>query len=112
MFINLTPHAINLYFPNGESVTIPPSGTVARAKEITTVVGTGVPGSIRVVSITYGEVEGVPEFDGNTYLVSALVRAALPRRFDVLSPGELVRDEKGAVVGCRALVMNTLEGAG
>lgn len=111
MLVNLTPHAIHLYFPNGTSVTVPPSGTVARVQEITTEVAAGVPGTIRIVSISYGKPEGVPEVDGNTYLVSALVRAALPHRFDVLSPGELVRDEKGAVIGCRALVMNSLEGA-
>lgn len=60
----------------------------------------------RIVTVAYGEVENVPPSNGESYLVSALVRAALPKRFDLFSPGELVRSESGAVVGCRTLIMN------
>lgn len=56
---------------------------------------------------SYGAVEGLPEPKaGVIYIVSALVRAAVPGRLDVASPGELVRDAAGAVVGCKGLSVN------
>lgn len=102
--INLTPHAVHLHLGNGEVLTFPPSGTVARAKELVRPAHES--NGIRVVYCSYGEVEGVPPPCGTPYLVSALVRAALPHRVDVFSPGELVRNEAGAVIGCRTLVAN------
>ena len=55
----------------------------------------------------YGEVTGLPpEEEGVVLVVSGLVRAALPEREDLASPGGLVRDEKGRVVGCTHLVTN------
>jgi hypothetical protein len=67
----------------------------------------GVAGAIPLVSVSYGKVEGLPEgVPGTLFVVSALVRAAVPDRTDVASPGDLVRDEKGAVIGCRNLVVN------
>ena len=106
--VNLTPHAVHLHLTTGEVVTFPPSGVVARAKEIVTPVGERA--GVRIVTIAYGEIENVPPHSGETYeetyIVSALVRAALPERFDLFSPGALVRNEAGVVVGCRTLVMN------
>jgi len=37
------------------------------------------------------------------YVVSALVRAALPARKDLASPAKLTRDGKGNITGCEAL---------
>ena len=37
------------------------------------------------------------------YIVSQLVKSALPNRSDLLVPAEMVRDEKGAILGCRSL---------
>jgi hypothetical protein len=55
----------------------------------------------------FGEVEGLPEpAEGVLYVVSMLVRQAVPERTDVASPGELVRDEQGRVIGCRGLNVN------
>lgn len=36
------------------------------------------------------------------YLVSQLVKSALPSRKDLLAPDEVVRDEKGNIIGCRS----------
>jgi len=56
---------------------------------------------------TYGQVEGLPgPEDGTLYIVSALVRLALPERKDLVSPGECVRDSQGRVVSCYSLVSN------
>ena len=108
--INLTPHAVVLYRADGTRETIPPSGTVARVSQVWIRVGTvaGVP----VMTARQGQVTGLPAFDaddGAGYIVSALVRIALPERIDLFSPADLVRDAAGAVIGCRALEGNPTE---
>lgn len=102
--INLTPHAINI-LADGGTITIPPSGTIARCGEASEPAGeiNGIP----LVTKTYTEVTGLPdEAPGVYYIVSAMVRQALPDRRDLLSPGDLVRDENGNVIGCRNLICN------
>lgn len=68
-------------------------------------------GTIEGVDIyenVYGEVTGLPEFkEGVYYVVSAMVRQALPHRKDLLSPGQLIRSEAGQPVGCLGLVRNS-----
>ena len=113
--INLTPHVINVHTPSGV-ISFPASGSVARV-ETKQALLKNLPGGIPVFIQEYGEVTGLPEDDPSDdgtetghfetyYLVSALVRAACPSRFDLLSPGELVRDEEGNPVGCKGLVQN------
>lgn len=101
--VNLTPHVVNVV---GEGAcTLPPSGQVARVSSTTTEVRrvNGIPCS----AVSYGKVEGLPEpEEGTLYVVSALVRAAVPHRTDVASPGELVRDNDGKPIGCRGLAVN------
>jgi len=97
--INLTPHAIRV----GDQV-IPSSGTV-RVSEVTLLAGefNGIP----LVRKVYGNVEGLPEPQPDTlFIVSTIVRFALPEREDLASPGDLVRDENGNVIGCKNLVIN------
>ena len=99
-FINLTPHAIHI----GE-LTVPPSGGVARCVESTTPVGEHE--GVHLVTTTYGEVTDLPvPVEGTIYIVSSLVRSAVPNRRDVASPGALVRDISGQVMGCKNLVLN------
>ena len=98
--INLTPHAIHI----GE-VTIEPSGIVPRCNEISADAGevNGIPLIIR----SYGQVSDMPEPQEDTlYIVSMLVRLALPERVDIASPGDLVRDRDGKIVGASNLVVN------
>ena len=62
---------------------------------------------IPLARTAFGAVEGLPgPVEGVVYVVSALVRSAVPGRCDVTSPGDLVRDSEGRVVGCRGLVVN------
>lgn len=108
--LNLTPHAVVLHRDDGTTETVRPSGTVARVSQVATRVGTvaGVP----VVTTRPGPVTGLPAFeadDGAGYIVSALVRLALPDRIDLFSPADLVRDASGAVIGCRSLEANPTE---
>lgn len=106
---NLTPHTISLVIPSGDVFTIEPSGAVARCQTVQTPTGelTGGGAGAPLVHVEYGEVTGLPAPAGGTlYIVSALVRSALPERLDLASPGDLVRDGLGNVIGCRNLVVN------
>lgn len=110
---NLTPHAVKVIL--GETaITFPPTGTVARVAAVRRNVGgldlvrNGIP-EIPVCVVEYGEVQGLPdEMPGVFLIVSALVRQALPSRRDLLSPGELVRDENGQPVGCTGFDANII----
>jgi hypothetical protein len=37
------------------------------------------------------------------YIVSQLVKSALPHRFDLLVPAEIVRNSAGIIIGCKSL---------
>lgn len=103
--LNLTPHTLNLVLPDGSIKAVAPSGTVARCASSSAPAGEfeGVP----LNRTTFGQVEGLPEpQDGVLLVVSALVRQAVPHRADVASPGDLVRDADGNVVGCKGLTVN------
>lgn len=98
--VNLTQHDITY---NGR--VIPPSGTVARCAQ--TSVDAGEHDGVPLQRVTFGAVEGLPDPEpGVLYVVSALVRTAVPSRTDVASPGALVRDANGNVQGCACLIVN------
>ena len=99
-FINLTPHTINIHTDHGV-VNIAPSGEVARVATVEVEADTV--GGIPTVRTSYGEVTGLPTpTEGTTLIVSGMVASAAPR-WDVMSPGPLVRDENGRPTGCRGL---------
>lgn len=101
--VNLTPHALNIHDTNGQLlVTVEPSVAVARVTTARALSQTidGIP----CFHTKYGEVTGLPPFqDGTIFVVSGLVRAAVPHRHDVWQPGELLRNEAGQVIGCVGL---------
>jgi hypothetical protein len=100
--INATPHAVKVVDDNGSVVKEFPPEILVRVSSSTEVIGTlaGVP----ISHTTYGDVEGLPEeAQGVYYIVSAMVRAALPDRKDLLVPSQQVRDDAGRVVGCKTL---------
>lgn len=103
--INLTPHDVTVVRDDGSTVTIPTSGVVARVSSSSAPTGREVLG-VPVEVVDLGEVEGLPAAQGDvTFIVSGIVRSALgTSRPDVVSPGQLVRDAAGRVIGCRALV--------
>jgi hypothetical protein len=54
----------------------------------------------------FGQIEGLPDASLDTvYIVSVLVKAAAADRSDLVSPGDLVRDGEGRVVGCKNLAV-------
>ena len=106
--VNLTPHALNIAADNGEVVTIPPSGTVARVETDRHLVN-WMPVNGHIIEVyepNFGEIVGLPERQPYTaYVVSAQV-AQRTERSDVYSPGELVRNEAGQVIGCNGLTFH------
>jgi len=100
MIKNLTPHEVNI---NG--VIFPPSGIIARVSQKNIVIGEF--DEITLIRALYGDVVDLPEYKYDELLiVSAMVRTALPDRYDLASPGDLIRDEVGSIIGCKNLIIN------
>lgn len=109
--INLTPHAVSVYGPDGV-IDIPASGQLCRVKNSQEAVGrlAGIP----VYRQTFDAVEGLPEPQlGTIYIVSSLVLRALAEagepRGDVVAPGTgpqdgCVRDISGRILGVTRFV--------
>ena len=103
--VNMTPHELNIVTSSGATVILAPAGVVPRlavTRESLPGLQTEL-GEIGVVRPTLGEIENLPApEEGVVLIVSALVAGAAARR-DVMSPGELVRDPAGIVIGCKGL---------
>lgn len=103
MIINKTPHDVHIINENNEVVrTIEKTENQIRLS-VKTEKGDPVEG-IPTCFTTFGEPEGLPDFsEGTYYIVSQLIKSALPERKDLLVPAEVVRDGKGQIVGCKSL---------
>jgi len=100
--INLTPHQLNIKTQKGSIVNIEPSGTIARVAQSEERFGEVK--DIEVTKLLFGEVEELPEADfGTYYIVSRIVASAASHRSDLLTPGQLIRDDDGKVIGARGL---------
>ncbi len=110
--VNLTPHEIVIMDENKEIVKrVPISGRIA-STEVSRVLYKVI-GKIPLFKIDYGfddpilvfgdEILDFPEAkSGVIYIVSSVLRSGIPRQ-DLWSPGELVRDKNGDVIGCIGL---------
>lgn len=114
-FINLTPHAVNVCTGRSKipSITILPvydtkelqEEFLPRVNEKT--LATTNLGIFPITEIAYNDVKNLPDEQVNTYLiVSAMVRTALPERYDLLSPGEAIRNDKGQTIACKGFYTN------
>jgi hypothetical protein len=103
-FVNLTPDVIRLETELGV-LRIESSG-ISRTSIIVEdldPIYDPLMGYIMRKRIKYGPVEGLPgPENGTIYIVSRLVKQAVPDRTDCLVP-DLIRDEDGNVICCRAL---------
>jgi len=100
-FINLTPHTIVVFNGEAEEKTFPSEGC-ARVEQFTKCVD--VIDNIPIYRSEIGAVEGLPpQENGVLYIVSAVVKATSPR-VDLVSPGRLVRDSEGRVIGCEGFI--------
>ena len=100
MFVNLTPHPINVYgkrsLEEGPEGVIQPSGDVARLATI------DLGGGGEIAYVEYGRIDGLPQpVAGVNYVVSLVVALAARGRSDLVAPWLEVRNETGTVVGCR-----------
>lgn len=121
-FVNLTPHTINVFNSDGYSEEFPPSGIVARMgmtrKPIESAIG------VDLFFTDSTVIEGIEHFhmkSGVQYVIitSLAVKSELreylqdvvdncyedgpPPHFIVVSPGELIRNDKGQPIGCKGL---------
>lgn len=104
-FINLTPHAINVQTEDGETLTIEPSGTIARVKMGRRKIGeyNGIP----LTELYIQSVEGLPSPQrGIIYIVSGMVASNLKDRNDVVAPDTdaAIRNDKGHIVAVPGFV--------
>ena len=113
-FVNLTPHEVTIFDPEGKNVImrIPPSGMVARVSVVSDVIGyfSTPQGNIPIRKTVYGEMQGLLEpSEGTIYIVSTVVLLALKakgiKRDDVVAPDtnpdSVVRDPEGRIIGVK-----------
>ena len=101
-FVNLTPHDLHIADVDGDFFTIKSSG-VARL-DTSTIFHKNLD-HVPFFTTVFGRVQGLPDYEADEdyiYITSMLV-AQTVKRGDVVSPGELVRDKEGNVIGCRGL---------
>jgi hypothetical protein len=101
--INMTPHPVHIVDDENNVVnTFDKSETMIRLSQ--TVEKSEPVCGIPTTVTKFGEPQGLPEFKAGTfYIVSQLVKSALPERSDLLVPAEVVRDKSGNIIGCKSL---------
>jgi hypothetical protein len=99
--INATPHDIQEVTTGKIYKT---SGIEIRLKEDFTEIGT-IDHKVPLFNRVLGEVSGLPQYHyGTYYIVSIMVKNAIPEREDLITVGELVRDENGKIIGCKGFI--------
>jgi len=99
--INLTPHRLNFFILDHPEYSIESSGSARAAVERHR---DGDVNGIPVNQSKFGEISGLPAPETDTvFVVSRIVAEACPTRNDLLIVDETVRDEKGRIIGARAL---------
>tara|TARA_R110000796_G_scaffold114197_1_gene225900 strand:+ start:758 stop:1087 length:330 start_codon:yes stop_codon:yes gene_type:complete len=101
--INKVPHPIYILDEENRVLhTFPKSNGMIRLAQKTSLIGSilGIP----ISQTIFGEPDKLPKYEKNIYyIVSNLVKTALPDRTDLLSPSNIVRNEEGAIIGCLSL---------
>ncbi len=101
MIVNATPNQINELI-TGKSYS--PNHIQIRVKDDFTEVGV-IDQKVPLFNRVLGEVTGLPKYKyGIYYIVSIMVRDAIPEREDLITVGEIVRDENGVIIGCKGFV--------
>src|SRR3954467_5223344 len=109
--VNLCPHQVSVKHSDGSETIIPQSG-VARVAVAYQDAGsiTLAAHAVQIIKGVYGEVTGLPKpTDDCFFVVSHMVRMALPNRKDLLSPPDIVRDSQGSILACRMFEANIAE---
>lgn len=104
-FVNLTPHTIVVNTAKSV-VSIPPSGELARVKQVFNNVGDDAD-LVKTVTSSFGDIEGLPEPQkGTIFLVSSIVASATDRT-DIAIPNTMdaVRDDEGRIQSVKSLIV-------
>ena len=100
--INLTPHTVKVVNDKNEVIREYTSAGIARAATTAEVVAEvdGIP----VRKTVFGEVQGLPDPQPDTFYIVSMVVAQAVRRHDVIAPdsGPTAYRENGLIVGVRA----------
>lgn len=102
--INKTPHQVYILDKEDHSIVkvFPKSKGMIRVKEI--VKNLEDIEGISITSTSWSKTIDVPDYkQGIYYIVSQLVKNAMPNRKDFLVPKGAVRDSEGNVIGCTTL---------
>ena len=102
--VNKTPHAVNIVDENGQVVRTYEKGDSQIRLAFKTIQDVPLADGTPTSKTEFGEPEGLPDFqEGIFYIVSQLVKNALPNRSDLVVPAEVARDSAGNIVGCKSL---------
>ena len=103
--INCTPHALNIHHVDG-ILELAPSGILPRlavSREFRDPIYGPDGEVITVVRSSLGAITDLPDQQDGVILITSALVADAAKRSDVMSPGELVRDGKGVIIGCLGL---------
>lgn len=108
IYCNLTPHPLNIRALNGACVTIAPDERGAPRVVYDRLPPEQVQIAGHEISVAVAgaprEIIGLPEpEEGVVLIVAKAVSDAAPNRGDLMSPGRLLRDAEGKVIGCDGL---------
>ena len=102
---NMTPHTVTLIGEGGSSEHIHPTGICPRCAQESVKIGevtvNGV--TVPIVKTVFGEVSDLPDREEDTIFIVSLPVAKTAARDDLVIPTDLVRDDGGVIIGCRAL---------
>ena len=110
IYRNLTPHALSVKALDGATVVIPPDerGAARVVYDRLPPEQTNIAGHEVRISVAGSprEIVGLPEPEEDVILIvaKAVGDAAPASRGDLVSPGKLIRDEDGTVIGCDGLI--------
>lgn len=93
--INLTPHPVVL---NGKTIE---STGLARVREVRT--QTCELAGIPVYETIYTDITDLPPETHNTIYIVSIIVALSSDRTDLYTPGDLLRDDEGRVIGCQGI---------
>jgi len=102
--VNKTPHAVNIINEDNKLVRTYEKGDSQIRLAVKIVQDEPLVDGTPTSRTNFGEPKGLPDFqEGIFYIVSQLVKSALPERTDLLVPAEVVRDGNGSIIGCKSL---------
>ena len=104
---NLTPHPIEILDEENKTIKVLDGcNTPPRISSKTTRTGNTIE-RIPISQNEYWEVKNLPEYqEGHVYIVSMMICNACSDRSDLFIVNEIVRNEKGQIIGAKSIAQN------